>query len=77
MYKTRLATMNFIGDAMDRYRAFKKNNPVPSPWLILVHEVKERFKEVKTTNPFGELRKVKQTGTVSEYIKEFEKAKTR
>lgn len=77
IYKSRLATMNFCGDARQGYRSSKIDNPILPPWPILLEEVKERFKDEQLANPFGELRKIIKTGTVSDYIKEFENTKTR
>ncbi|KAJ4745876.1 polyprotein [Rhynchospora pubera] len=76
VYKTRMATSHFTGDASEWYRGFKMDNPHP-PWLILVEEVKSIFLKGISGNPLEDFRKVIQSGKVEEYIKNFEKVKSR
>ncbi|KAJ3701854.1 hypothetical protein LUZ61_005559 [Rhynchospora tenuis] len=76
IYKTRMATTHFVGEARDWYRGFKLDKPHP-PWPILVEEVKSRFTLDDSDNPLDEFRKVIHTGTVADYIKNFEKLRSR
>ncbi|KAJ3706667.1 hypothetical protein LUZ61_010372 [Rhynchospora tenuis] len=76
MYKTRMATTHFGGDAREWYRGFKMDNPHP-PWPILVDEVRSRFSENASDNPLEEFRKVIHLGKIDEYIRNFEKVKSR
>ncbi|KAJ1694535.1 hypothetical protein LUZ63_011233 [Rhynchospora breviuscula] len=76
VYRTRLATTHFTGDAREWYRGFKMDNPHP-PWLLLLEEVKSRFLKGISDNPLEEFRKVVQLGKVEDYIKNFEKVKSR
>ncbi|KAJ4753527.1 polyprotein [Rhynchospora pubera] len=76
MYKTRMATTHFGGNAREWYRGFKMDNPHP-PWPILVEEVKSRFLVNGADNPLEEFRKVIHLGKVDDYVQNFEKVKSR
>ncbi|KAJ1692442.1 hypothetical protein LUZ63_009140 [Rhynchospora breviuscula] len=76
IYKTRLATSHFCGDAREWYRGFKLNNPHP-PWSILVEELKASFIGGTCENPLEEFRKVIHVGKIDDYIKNFDKVKSR
>lgn len=76
MYKTRLATMSFVGDASEWYECYRVENPNP-PWPILVEAVFERFKVRNIINPVVQFRRTQQTEDVEEYMKEFQRAKAR
>ncbi|KAJ3702738.1 hypothetical protein LUZ61_006443 [Rhynchospora tenuis] len=76
MYKTRLATTHFSGDAREWYRGFKMDNPHP-PWPILVAELKASFFGTQNDNPLEEFRKVIHVGKIDDYIKNFQKVRTR
>jgi len=71
-----MATMSFTGDAKEWYSFFRVENPNP-PWPVLVDEIFERFKVRGSTNPVVQFKKVQQGTTVDEYIKEFQRAKSR
>lgn len=75
MYKSRMASMSFMGDAREWYRSFKIANPFP-PWPILVDEVLSFFSNSRG-KPIDEFKRVHQVGKVEEYIRAFLKAKTR
>ncbi|KAJ4745598.1 polyprotein [Rhynchospora pubera] len=76
IYKTRMVVTHFTGDARDWYRGFKQTNPHP-PWPILVEETKSRFITMDVDNPLDDFRRVIHSGKVEEYIKSFEKVKSR
>lgn len=65
MYKTRMATMNFTGDAREWYRSYKIDKPHP-PWQILVEEVLDFFSST-TGKPIDEFQRIQQSGSVEEY----------
>jgi Ty3 transposon capsid-like protein len=77
MLKSRMATMYFTDDAREWFRSYRKENTTLPSWHILVQEIKDMFQEILVTNPFVEFRKVMQTGTVAEYIRDFSKAKSK
>lgn len=74
-YKSRMASMNFSGDAREWYRSYKISNPHP-PWPILKEEVMEFFTKT-AVKPFDEFKRVYQKGSVDDYIKEFQRAQSR
>ncbi|KAJ4807690.1 polyprotein [Rhynchospora pubera] len=76
IYKTRLAVTHFVGEAREWYRGFKLHNPDP-PWPVLIEEVKARFTNDGVGNPLEQFRKVVHLGKVDEYIRNFEKVKSR
>ncbi|KAJ4780790.1 polyprotein [Rhynchospora pubera] len=76
IYKTRLAITHFQGDARSWYRGFIINKPDP-PWPVLVEEVKARFTIDGSDNPLELFRKVVHTGSIDEYIRSFERMKSR
>lgn len=69
--------MNFSGDAYEWYRCFKRENNGTPPWSILVEEISETFKQDELKNPIKELKKIHQTGKVEDYIRNFQRAKSR
>ncbi|KAJ3703015.1 hypothetical protein LUZ61_006720 [Rhynchospora tenuis] len=75
-YKTPLATLHFVEEAHEWYEDFKEDCP-NLPWQLLVAEVLDRFKAYSSSNPVGEFRRVTQTGKVNDYIRQFERAKSR
>ncbi|KAJ4813235.1 polyprotein [Rhynchospora pubera] len=75
-YKTKMAVLHFTDEAADWFDCFKEEYPNP-PWQILVDEVFDRFHLDNSSNPVDEFKRVHQTGRVGDYIKKFEKAKTR
>ncbi|KAJ1702159.1 hypothetical protein LUZ63_001938 [Rhynchospora breviuscula] len=75
-YKTKMAVLHFTDEAADWFDCFKEEYPNP-PWQILVDEVLDRFHLENSSNPVDEFKRVHQTGRVGDYIKRFEKAKTR
>ncbi|KAJ4788261.1 polyprotein [Rhynchospora pubera] len=75
-YKSKMAVLHFTEEAADWYECFKEEYPNP-PWQILVDEVLDRFHLDNSANPVDEFKRVHQTGRVGDYIKRFEKAKTR
>ena len=75
MYKVRMATMYFKGDAKEWYKSYKIAKPEP-PWPILIEEVMKYFSKVNS-NPVADFRKIQQQGDVEEYIKHFSRAKAR
>ncbi|KAJ4807408.1 polyprotein [Rhynchospora pubera] len=76
IYKTRLATSHFSGDAREWYRGFKMDNSHP-PWPILIEELKASFIVAKVENPLEEFRKVTHLGKIDDYIRNFEKVRCR
>lgn len=75
MYKSRMATSHFCGEANDWFRCYKIANPQP-PWPDLVSLVREIFTS-KSDKPVDEFKRVHQTGRVEEYVKRFLQAKSR
>ncbi|KAJ4802668.1 polyprotein [Rhynchospora pubera] len=76
VYKTRLAITHFHGDARDWYRGFLQNKPDP-PWPVLVDEVKARFTIDGSDNPLEQFRRVVHSGKIEDYIRNFERVKSR
>ncbi|KAJ3684911.1 hypothetical protein LUZ61_014075 [Rhynchospora tenuis] len=75
-YKTHMATLHFLEEALEWYEGFKEDCPNPQ-WPMLVEEVLDRFQSYNTSNPVGEFKRVQQTGKVLDYIRQFERAKSR
>ncbi|KAJ4798340.1 polyprotein [Rhynchospora pubera] len=75
-YKKKMAVLHFVDEAADWFECFKEDCPNP-PWHILVDEVLDRFHLENSSNPVDDFKRVHQTGRVGDYIKSFEKAKTR
>ncbi|KAJ1700090.1 hypothetical protein LUZ63_008602 [Rhynchospora breviuscula] len=75
-YKTHMATLHFLEEALEWYEGFKEDCPNP-PWPMLVEEVLDRFQSYNASNPVGDFKRVHQTGKVVEYIRQFERAKSR
>ncbi|KAJ3704876.1 hypothetical protein LUZ61_008581 [Rhynchospora tenuis] len=76
MYRTQLATLHFEEEAQEWYDCFKEDHP-NLPWPILLAEVLDRFKSYHSSYPVGDFKRVHQEGKVAEYIRQFEKAKSR
>ncbi|KAJ4754640.1 polyprotein [Rhynchospora pubera] len=74
--KSRMAIPHFFGDAREWYRSYKIDHPIP-PWPLLVDEIRERFTNARSSNPVKEFMRTQQTGSIEEYIKQFEKARAR
>ena len=66
-YKSRMATMNFVGVAKEWFSCYRVEHPNPS-WSELVERVFVRFKTRAAGNPIVQFRKTHQTGSVEEYI---------
>lgn len=75
-YKTRLTTLSFTGDADEWWECYRVEHPNPS-WPVLVEAVFERFKLRNNTNPVIQFKKVRQEGSVDDYVREFQRAKAR
>ncbi|KAJ4764940.1 polyprotein [Rhynchospora pubera] len=75
-YRTQLATLHFVEEAQEWYENFKEDYP-NLPWQLLVAEVVDRFRAYSSSNPVGDFKRVHQIGKVSEYIRQFERAKSR
>lgn len=76
MYKVQMASMHFTGDATKWFSCYRVEHPDP-PWPVLVNAIFERFKVRTQLNPVVQFRRVKQEGTVDDYIMEYQRAKTR
>ncbi|KAJ3684022.1 hypothetical protein LUZ61_013186 [Rhynchospora tenuis] len=76
MFKTRMAVMNFSEELHEWYLSITPEGQLLA-WGILVDEVMARFKTYNVRHPVDEFKMVHQTGRVEEYIKQFERAKTR
>ncbi|KAJ3708704.1 hypothetical protein LUZ61_012409 [Rhynchospora tenuis] len=75
-YKTHMATLHFNEEAHEWYECFKEECP-DLPWPLLVEEVFDRFQSHNAVNPVGEFKRVHQVGKVTDYIRQFERAKAR
>ncbi|KAJ1688260.1 hypothetical protein LUZ63_019650 [Rhynchospora breviuscula] len=75
-FKTKMVVLHFTEEAADWFECFKEDCPHP-PWQLLVEEVFDRFHLENSSNPVDEFKRVHQTRRVGDYIKKFEKAKTR
>ncbi|KAJ1699376.1 hypothetical protein LUZ63_007888 [Rhynchospora breviuscula] len=75
-YKTNMATLHFNEEAQEWYDCFKEDCP-DLPWPLLVEEVFDRFQPHNTSNPVGDFKRVHQSGKVADYIRQFERAKSR
>ncbi|KAJ1689340.1 hypothetical protein LUZ63_013495 [Rhynchospora breviuscula] len=75
-YKTNMATLHFQEEALEWYDCFKEDCP-DLPWPLLVEEVLDRFQVHSSSNPVGDFKRVYQTGKVADYIRQFERAKSR
>ncbi|KAJ3685964.1 hypothetical protein LUZ61_015128 [Rhynchospora tenuis] len=75
-YKTHMATLHFNEEAHEWYECFKEECP-DLPWPLLVEEVFDRFQSHNSVNPVGEFKRVHQVGKVTDYIRQFERAKAR
>lgn len=76
MYKVQMASMNFSGDVEEWFNCYQVEHPDP-PWPVLVSVDFERFKVRTQLNPVVQFKRVKQEGTVDDYIREYQRAKTR
>lgn len=76
MYKSRLAILNMVEDARAWHRYYKIDHP-NTPWQILAEDIIENFKLEDSKNSVDELKVVKQTNKIIDYIKSFEKARAR
>ncbi|KAJ4758713.1 polyprotein [Rhynchospora pubera] len=74
--KTNMASLHFTGEAQEWYDCFKEECP-ELPWPLLVEEVLDRFVTQNDSHPVGDFKRVYQTGKVVDYIKQFERAKSR
>lgn len=72
MYKTRLATLHFQGRAEEWYGGVENEQPQE-----LVELVKRRFKKCGTRSAVEEFKRLHQTGSVEDYMDQFERAKSR
>lgn len=75
MYKSKMASMHFSGDAKEWYKSYKIAKPQP-PWPILADEVLSFFANVKG-KPIDEFKRIHQIGKVEDYIKSFLRAQSR
>ena len=62
MYKVRMTTMYFKGDAKEWYKSYKIAKPEP-PWPILIEEVMKYFSKVNS-NPVADFRRSNSKGTL-------------
>lgn len=76
IYKVQMATMNFVGDAAEWFSCYRVEHPDP-PWADVVEAIFERFKLRTHLNPVVQFKRVQQTGTVDDYVREFQRAKAR
>lgn len=76
MYKVHMATTNFVGDAAEWFSCYRVEHPDP-PWPMVVDAIFERFKLRTHLNPVVQFKKVQQEGTVDDYVREFQRAKSR
>lgn len=76
VYNVGLATMNFTGDAEEWYSCYRVEHPHHT-WLALVNAIFEGFKLRCHLNPVVQFKRVHQTGTVDDYIRDFQRAKSR
>ncbi|KAJ1699965.1 hypothetical protein LUZ63_008477 [Rhynchospora breviuscula] len=76
VYKTRLAVLHFTKDLKDWYRGIQTGNHL-LPWDILVEEIFKKFKEGKKQHPIEEFKRCHQINKVDEYVRQFEKIKSR
>ncbi|KAJ4772249.1 polyprotein [Rhynchospora pubera] len=74
--KPQMATLHFTGEAQEWFDCFKEECP-NLPWPLLVEEVLDRFIANNDSNPVGEFKRVYQSGKVTDYIRQFERAKAR
>ncbi|KAJ3703272.1 hypothetical protein LUZ61_006977 [Rhynchospora tenuis] len=74
--KTQMATLHFTGEAQEWYDCFKEECP-DLPWALLVEEVLDRFMTQNDSHPVGDFKRVYHTGKVTDYIRQFERAKSR
>ncbi|KAJ1701330.1 hypothetical protein LUZ63_001109 [Rhynchospora breviuscula] len=76
VYRTRMATLHFVEEAQEWYECFQESFPDVS-WSVLVTEVMDRFQTYNCSNPIGDFKRVHQFGKVGDYIRQFEKARSR
>ncbi|KAJ3685430.1 hypothetical protein LUZ61_014594 [Rhynchospora tenuis] len=69
--KTRMAVLNFSGEASAWYRHFRLGMENP-PWEIFVEETFARFSENIAQEVIGELKRIHQNGKVVDYIRIFD-----
>ncbi|KAJ3707248.1 hypothetical protein LUZ61_010953 [Rhynchospora tenuis] len=72
--KTRMAVLNFVGEASAWYRHFRLGMENP-PWDLFVEEVFARFAENATQEIIGEFKRLYQNGKVHDYIRNFDNLK--
>ncbi|KAJ1694545.1 hypothetical protein LUZ63_011243 [Rhynchospora breviuscula] len=75
-YKTRLAVMHFSPDMKEWYKGINKGD-YPLPWTVLVEKLFIRFKGGRKQHPIEEFKRCHQTNKVDEYVKQFERIKSR
>ncbi|KAJ3684964.1 hypothetical protein LUZ61_014128 [Rhynchospora tenuis] len=71
-----MAALHFTDEAQEWFECFQENSPNVS-WSVLVTEIMDRFQSDTSSNPIGDFKRVHQSGKVGDYIKAFEKAKSR
>nr|DAD27430.1 TPA_asm: hypothetical protein HUJ06_028898 [Nelumbo nucifera] len=74
--KLPLAAYHLEGDVQLWYHLLKQEKGVLS-WEILMEELRARYGPSQYDDPFGELTKLRQTGTVREYQSQFERLLSR
>ncbi|KAJ1690028.1 hypothetical protein LUZ63_014183 [Rhynchospora breviuscula] len=74
--KSQMASLHFNGEAQEWYDCFQEDCP-DLPWPLLVEEVLDRFVSHSDSNPVGDFKRVHQIDKVADYIRNFERAKSR
>ncbi|KAJ4753430.1 polyprotein [Rhynchospora pubera] len=75
-YKTRLAVMHFSQEIKEWYKGVNKWD-YPLPWTVLVEKVFTRFKGGRRQHPIEEFKRCHQVSKVEDYVKQFERIKSR
>ncbi|KAJ3698219.1 hypothetical protein LUZ61_001924 [Rhynchospora tenuis] len=75
-YKTRLAVMHFSPKIKEWYKGINKWD-YPLPWSVLVEKLFNRFKGGRKQHPIEEFKRCHQVSKVEEYVKQFERIKSR
>ncbi|KAJ4817820.1 polyprotein [Rhynchospora pubera] len=76
VHRTRMAVINFVGEASIWYRQFKKTIDNP-PWELLVDGVYHRFTQNAAQELIGEFKRLHQVGKVQDYIRQFDTLQTK
>ncbi|KAJ4733316.1 polyprotein [Rhynchospora pubera] len=76
MHKTRMAVINFAGEASAWYRNFRLRIE-NRPWELLIEEIIARFSKNVAQELVGEFKRMQQGGKVNEYIRQFEGCKAK